>query len=689
MNPRNIAALVNLLGFLTGAALYAMLLVMVLRAAESAPGYDGHGTGWRRNADYRRLLLVTALLGLLWNVGALLIYGARDLELGDTSPWFVASIFTALGFLPAVVVNSVLRVEVSPAKSSAGYLFTLPAYGLSAVAGLLHFTFAKNWQQAPSPLALQALTFGFSSLALVLLLYTRRTPIWKRAFLVVALAVFAVSALHISRHAGDDYPWFVELIGHHASLPLVIAMLYQDYRFALADIFLKRALALIALVVLAFGLYVMAVAPLLRMRDARGDLDPAAVGVLLAVWLGTALCYPFLRRVVIWFVDRVVMRRENYQDLLEKLARMTASTENHREILDFVSDRLARALTAREVRWFVREESAGNPTMNGKEEVSIAPDLLLPAALVQVANPDVEQSGEADSRLQRSKRVAAQVIIPTNEPPRYTLQIGEMAAGRQLLSDDVAFLESVALMLARRIDAVRVAHERCERNLREQEIGKLATEAELRALRAQLNPHFLFNALTTIGYLIQTSPERALDTLMRLTGLLRAVLREPTGDFATLGEEIDLVESYLAIERARFEERLRVKIDVPNELRSMTVPPLVIQPIVENAIKHGIAPLKSGGEVTVTARLNAGKADSEPVDSKICITIRDTGKGTTEMDLETGRRLGVGLTNVEKRLNRYYGPDASLEFESAPGTGTIVNMRIPLNGHETARSHSR
>ncbi|MBK9315066.1 MAG: histidine kinase [Acidobacteria bacterium] len=689
MNPRNIAALVNLLGFLTGAALYAMLLVMVLRAAESAPGYDGHGTGGRRKADYRRLLLVTALLGLLWNVGALLIYGARDLELGDTSPWFVASIFTALGFLPAVVVNSVLRVEASPAKSAAGYLFTLPAYGLSAVAGLLHFTSAKNGHQAPSPLALQALTFGFSGLALVLLLYTRRTPIWKRAFLVVALAVFAVSALHISRHAGDDYPWFVELIGHHASLPLVIAMLYQDYRFALADIFLKRALALIALVVLAFGLYVMAVAPLLRMRDARGDLDPAAVGVLLAVWLGTALSYPFLRRVVIWFVDRVVMRRENYQDLREKLARMTASTENPREILDFVSDRLARALTAREVRWFVREESAGNSMMNGKEEVSIAPDLLLPAALVQVANPDVEQSGEADSRLQRTKRVAAQVIIPTNEPPRYTLQIGEMAAGRQLLSDDIAFLESVALMLARRIDAVRVAHERCERNLREQEIGKLATEAELRALRAQLNPHFLFNALTTIGYLIQTSPERALDTLMRLTGLLRAVLREPTGDFATLGEEIDLVESYLAIERARFEERLRVKIDVPNELRSMPVPPLVIQPIVENAIKHGIAPLKSGGEVTVTARLDAGKAESEPVNSKICITIRDTGKGTTEMDLETGRRLGVGLTNVEKRLNRYYGPDASLEFESAPGTGTIVNMRIPLNGHETARNHSR
>ena len=98
----------------------------------------------------------------------------------------------------------------------------------------------------------------------------------------------------------------------------------------------------------------------------------------------------------------------------------------------------------------------------------------------------------------------------------------------------------------------RITHERYERELREQEIGKLATEAELRALRAQINPHFLFNALTTIGYLIQTAPPRALDTLMRLTSLLRAVLRSE-GELTTLGRELEIVEAYLDIERARFE----------------------------------------------------------------------------------------------------------------------------------------
>src|SRR5881227_2488439 len=178
-----------------------------------------------------------------------------------------------------------------------------------------------------------------------------------------------------------------------------------------------------------------------------------------------------------------------------------------------------------------------------------------------------------------------------------------IASIRRLLSDDVATLESIAVLVARRIDAIRITNERYHREIREQEIGKLATEAELRALRAQINPHFLFNALTTIGYLIQTAPARALETLMRLTALLRSVLRSE-GEFTTLGRELDLIEAYLDIEHARFEQRLRVRIDVPQALRTIRVPPLLLQPIVENAIKHGIAPLRHGGDVTVTARIH-------------------------------------------------------------------------------------
>src|SRR4029434_6392533 len=122
------------------------------------------------------------------------------------------------------------------------------------------------------------------------------------------------------------------------------------------------------------------------------------------------------------------------------------------------------------------------------------------------------------------------ILAPTAEPPHYHLTIGEMAGGRRLMSDDVAFLEAVAVMVARRIDAARVIHERCARDLREQEGTKVATGAEQTALREQVNPHFLFNSLTTLGYLIQTAPERALGTLMRLTSLLRGVLRRSEGE---------------------------------------------------------------------------------------------------------------------------------------------------------------
>src|SRR5205807_10049772 len=135
--------------------------------------------------------------------------------------------------------------------------------------------------------------------------------------------------------------------------------------------------------------------------------------------------------------------------------------------------------------------------------------------------------------------------------------------------------DALSAAAARRIDGIRITKERYEREIRDQELEKLATQAELRTLRAQLNPHFLFNALTTIGHLIQAAPPRALETLLRLTSLLRAVLRSEA-EFTTLGGELEVVESYLDIERARFEERLEVTIDVPDRLRSVRIPPLIL-----------------------------------------------------------------------------------------------------------------
>jgi len=241
----------------------------------------------------------------------------------------------------------------------------------------------------------------------------------------------------------------------------------------------------------------------------------------------------------------------------------------------------------------------------------------------------------------------------------------------------------VALIAARRIDALRVTRQRYEQEIREQEFSKLATEAQLASLRSQINPHFLFNALTTIGYLIQTAPEKAFQTLMRLTKLLRSLLRS-NEEFYPLGEEIKLIEAYLEIEQARFEERLEVKIEVPKDLEKIRVPSLILQPLVENAIKHGISQLARGGEVTISARLeNSGG------DVNLVLLVKDTGAGMDTAELPKRRKERVGLNNIEQRLRSYYGKNASLNIESAPGEGTRAEIKFALGAQPSLKAESR
>ena len=206
-------------------------------------------------------------------------------------------------------------------------------------------------------------------------------------------------------------------------------------------------------------------------------------------------------------------------------------------------------------------------------------------------------AGSRRTRRSRSMRGAPKraSAIPTAIEPSYEIRLAELGGGRSMLSDDLMLIDAVAALVGRRIDEIRVESDRRAREQREQEMGRLAAEAELRALRAQLNPHFLFNALTTLGHLMQAAPDRALATLYQLTGLLRAVLRRTNGQFVALREELEIVESYLAIERERFQERLGVSIEVPAELRHARVPPLLLQPLVENAVKHGIGSMRAGG----------------------------------------------------------------------------------------------
>jgi len=625
MNSLNTASLINLLGFTVGVALYALLLAMVVRHRKGRE---------KKSLDF--LLLATAVLGLLWNAGELFAFVWKDFAAGEVSPVLLAVSYSALGFLPSVVVHSAWKN--SEYENSMVRLLTFSAYGLSVLAGVFHFRSAAFSDIAPSDSSLQILTFGSLALLAGLLIFNFRQTLEKKAIWITALLIFAVSALHL-RSETEGNSWLVELVAHQSSLPLALAILLQDYRFAFADLFLKRALSLLLLTLTAFGLYVFLASPLLAMHAAHEENDVQAISILLMFWIATALIYPSLHRFAAWLVDKIILRRADYEKLRVEISNVVEKQETAENVLSAVCRKLAFALTAVKSDW--------SEISRNKSETNF---------------PGVNFT---------SRR--AEVFVPTVESPFYKIELKDFSAGRRLLSDEIEMLGAVALLAARRIDALRVTGERYSREIREREFSKLAAEAELRALRAQINPHFLFNALTAIGYLINTAPEKASETLMKLTRLLRRVLKT-SGEFSTLGEEIELVKSYLEIEQARFEERLEVEINVAKDLEKLRVPSFVLQPLVENAVKHGISKAKSGGAIKISAGL-AGEKEN----ILLKLTVFDSGAGENTDEILQRKQKGVGLNNIEQRLHNYYGDSAVLEIESERGKGTTAEIRIPVS----------
>jgi anti-sigma regulatory factor (Ser/Thr protein kinase) len=620
-------ALLNVAGLATGVALYALLFAMVVQARH----------GMQRRTD--PLLLLTAVLGLVWNLCTVVVFEPVAAGAAGRQVWAAIG-FGALGLLPAVVLHSVLRGDHPGSRGLPKTVLTVCPYMVGGVGALLQAIAAVRGTTVPSPFAMRLLTYGFAALALPVGLATRRQPGSRRALWIAALAVFAVSALHLRQLHATEASWPVEVLAHNASLPLALAILYQDYPFAFADLFLKRALVVLGSTAASF------VAMLLfahYSESFRAFLasSPEEVGAFAALWVATSLLFPSLRRFAAWFVDSIVLRRADYRSLRAAIQDEAGRHDTIDEVLDAACAQLAPALSATAVSW------------------------CRTTAMVAEAGP-LAPLTDADAH-------RATISIPTADSPQYAIAVQDLTGGRRLLSDDLATLESISVLLARRIDAIRISNERFDRARREQDVRRLATEAELRALRAQINPHFLFNALTTIGYLIQEAPGRALETLMRLTALLRAVLRSE-GEFTTLGAEIDLVSAYLGIEQARFEERLAVVLDVPEPLRAIRLPSLVLQPLTENAVKHGIAHKQAGGRITLRARTNHA-VRGRP---QLIVLIEDTGAGTTAVRLSRGRQDGFGLRNIERRLHHHYGPAASLDVRSTEGVGTTVELRVPL-----------
>ncbi|MBU2072894.1 MAG: histidine kinase [Actinobacteria bacterium] len=197
-------------------------------------------------------------------------------------------------------------------------------------------------------------------------------------------------------------------------------------------------------------------------------------------------------------------------------------------------------------------------------------------------------------------------------------------------------------------------------------------EAEVRALRAQISPHFVYNSLGAIASFVRTDPDRARELLLEFADFTRYSFRRH-GEFTTLAEELKSVERYLLLEQARFGERLQVTLSIAPEVLPVAVPFLCIQPLVENAVRHGLETAEAGGHIRITAR---------DQDHECLIEVEDDGAGE---DPDHVRRVlagdrsvdSVGLGNVDGRLRAVYGDEYGLVVETAPGAGTKVVVRVP------------
>lgn len=207
-----------------------------------------------------------------------------------------------------------------------------------------------------------------------------------------------------------------------------------------------------------------------------------------------------------------------------------------------------------------------------------------------------------------------------------------------------------------------------ERELKAAQLEAQLAQAQLQALRMQLHPHFLFNTLNAISSLMHIDVEAADRMMTRLSDLLRLTLESAGKQMVTLKEEIDFLKRYVEIEQIRFHDRLTVSIDISPDTLDAEVPTLILQPLVENAIKHGITPRASAGRVEVSARRENGS---------LLLRVNDNGMGFSKQRMPVFKE-GLGISNTRSRLQKLYGSSHRFEISNGPSEGVVVEVSFPF-----------
>jgi signal transduction histidine kinase len=347
----------------------------------------------------------------------------------------------------------------------------------------------------------------------------------------------------------------------------------------------------------------------------RGAVLAVLCLLTIAAPLGVAIAIPAMAAAYAWslllppldaLLDRTVFGRPNYRQTLAAITAAIAKCPAAPAAIDHVTQSLTVALRADWVRFAATPDPAAT-------------------AIATVAGP-AKQWG--------------------------ILSLGPRRRGQPYQSQDATFIDSVSAQLAAALEGLDARAQL-----------HLAAEAELRALRAQIHPHFLFNSLNSLADMVKDTPatEQAVLNLARIFRYALDSTRHPT---VSLDDELRFLTSYLDIESLRFEHRLTVQIDCPDALRQLQVPPMLIQPLIENAVKHGIAPQLDGGAIRLVI--------AQPQSGKIQVTVADTGAGFNP----NKPRSGVGIDNVRRRVEAL--PNGRFHIDSSPGQGTRLTLEWSL-----------
>ena len=608
--------LVNTVGHAAGAIIFGIFLFLLL--------HDRRG---RLRESWRSI--AAAALAFLWNVGSLgVIVSATG---GSQSEYLIVFSFCALSVLPAVLLDLSLSRVFKP-------LVRL-GYSLSGVAVLMHLASlfqGRDFRQS----ALVLITFGFGILTAIALvgLVLRKTGdergLTSRMFAAMCSAIFAMSFVHFgASHA--PHPWSQELALHHAGIPLALFVLLQDDRFILLDAFIRFLANALLAAVLTFAAIRLS-SGFIRVG---GDISdrPLYEGLL-----GIAAClllifFALLRAGVQKWLTRVVFRRPDVDKALEELRGGSVRIGTEGNYLPWASERLAQFMNTREVE--IIDEPVVRDFMGSVELVMPTPTADIPGFRVQ---------GHAQW---------IQALVPLRFSPediRY-IALGRRSGGRRYLSEDLGALGRLSAAIVEQVDRFRAS-----------EMQRLVSQAELRALQSQINPHFLFNALNTLYGLIPRDASGARRTVMNLSDVFRYFLQtEKT--FILLSEELQIVKAYLEIEALRFGPRLETEIEADELALTTQIPILSIQPLVENAVKHGVSASPNAGRLRVRVKA---------MDDVVRITVEDTGPGFSTDASGSPAGAGVGLANVRKRLKLCYGPDADLSIQRGQ-FGTRVEFSVP------------